>query len=209
MRIAKDVVAIVLAAGLSTRMNAPKMLLPWGESTVLQTVLSTLRAGGIEKMVVVLGAAEKEIHRLLNETPLPISRVTNPNFANGEMSDSLKIGVGSVSVENRAVLIALGDQPQIEAATVQAILERFQSEGSRLIVPSFNMRRGHPWLVEKSLWSDLNMLSPNFTMRDFFRKYNAEIDYLVVDTPSILQDLDTPEDYARYQSHADQGCGEG
>ncbi len=205
MRVA-DVVAIVLAAGMSTRMGAPKMLLPWKDSTVIQAVLSALHAAGIENIIVVLGAAEKEISDLLKQLPMNVLTASNPNYQNGEMTDSIKVGVAAAPVNARAALIALGDQPQIEVETIRAILLRYTQKRSSLIVPSYQMRRGHPWLVDRALWSDLFSLSPQFTMRDFMHKYSEKIDYLVVDTATILQDLDTPEEYARFRSEGDQGA---
>jgi len=74
-------------------------------------------------------------------------------------------------------------------------LSEVQSGAYDLIIPSFQMRRGHPWLVGRSLWPALNSLSEDQTMRDFLRQQQSNIHYLVVDTPSILQDMDTPEDY--------------
>lgn len=207
MRIANNVTAVILAAGMSTRMGSPKMLLRWNDSTVIQVVLTALHTAGIEHSIVVLGAAEKEISRLLEQLPFEVHRVHNPNYANGEMTDSIKIGMEAVPESIQAVLIALGDQPQIQGETIGAILSRYEQTHNRLIVPSYQMRRGHPWLVDRALWADLKSLSPQFTMRDFMRKHSAAIDYLTVDTPSILQDLDTPDEYARFQTPNDQGAG--
>ena len=65
-----------------------------------------------------------------------------------------------------------------------------------LIVPSFQKRRGHPWLVEQSFWSEILDLKPPATMRDFLQSHAGFIHYLPVYTPTVLKDLDTPEDYA-------------
>jgi len=65
----------------------------------------------------------------------------------------------------------------------------------KILMPSFQMRRGHPWLIQRDWWSEILSIEPPETLRDFFRRVNAEISYLEVDTPSIIRDLDTPEDY--------------
>jgi molybdenum cofactor cytidylyltransferase len=67
------------------------------------------------------------------------------------------------------------------------------------VVPSYRYRRGHPWLIDRTLWFELENLNPSFTLRDFLRKYQDEILYLDVDSPSVLQDLDTPQDYQQYK----------
>jgi len=64
-------------------------------------------------------------------------------------------------------------------------------------VPSFQMRRGHPWLVARPLWPEILALKPPESTRDFLAGHAHEIHYVNVDTPSILADLDTPEDYEK------------
>jgi len=188
--------AIVLAAGMSRRMGTPKMALPWKGSTVLGTVLDTLISAGIEKIIVVVGSARDLVEEIVSQNPAKIQIAFNPNYENGEMIDSIKVGLAAVDSDVEAVLIVLGDQPQMESTTVTGLIEVFQHRWSECIVPSYQMRRGHPWLIKRSLWKELQECGPGYIMRDFLRKYNHIIHYLVVDTPTILQDLDTPEDYA-------------
>ena len=57
------------------------------------------------------------------------------------------------------------------------------------------MRRGHPWLVGRDLWAEINQLHPPATMRDFLNRHLDETTFVEMETNSILQDLDTPEDY--------------
>jgi molybdenum cofactor cytidylyltransferase len=66
-----------------------------------------------------------------------------------------------------------------------------------LIVPSFERRRGHPWLVRRTLWHELLALESPASPRDFQNAHAAEIHYVNVETPTILADLDTPEDYRK------------
>jgi molybdenum cofactor cytidylyltransferase len=121
------------------------------------------------------------------------------------MLSSLQCGLQLLSTgeaEVEAALIGLGDQPQVQAGAVRQVWEAFQQQASRLIVPSFQMRRGHPWLVERSLWKELLELQPPRSPRDFLNQHAADIRYVEMDHPSILADLDTPQDYhnARPQS---------
>jgi molybdenum cofactor cytidylyltransferase len=59
------------------------------------------------------------------------------------------------------------------------------------------MRRGHPWLIARSLWSEILDLKQPASPRDFLTRHADEIHYINVDTPSVLADLDTPEDYEK------------
>jgi molybdenum cofactor cytidylyltransferase len=95
----------------------------------------------------------------------------------------------------QATLIGLGDQPQVEERSVRLVCETYSESRARLVVPSFQMRRGHPWLIARSLWNEILVLKPPQSARDFLNRYASEIRYANVDTPSILADLDTPQDY--------------
>jgi molybdenum cofactor cytidylyltransferase len=59
------------------------------------------------------------------------------------------------------------------------------------------MRRGHPWLVARALWNEILALRPPESPRDFLNRHAADINYVEVETSSILADLDTPEDYQK------------
>jgi molybdenum cofactor cytidylyltransferase len=189
--------AVVLAAGQSKRMGQHKMLLPWGKSTVIAHIISTLMDAGVEDIHIVVGGLRKQLTLVLQDYPLEI--IYNKDYRNGEMLTSVKLGIQSLQNEPEAALIVLGDQPQIYADIIQALFARYVSSNSQIIVPSYKMRRGHPLLIARSLWNSLLKLTPPMTLRDFLELNNELIDYLVVDNQSVVQDLDTPEDYLRYK----------
>lgn len=205
-----DVAAIILAAGLSRRMGQSKVLLPWSGTTVLGRVAEGLGQAGLTEILVVTGAqreqVEAEVARLSEQ--LPLRAVFNPQYERGEMLSSIQVGLAALARSERgtrgreetrdaAALIALGDQPQAQTETVTEILQAFQRSQASLIVPSFGNRRGHPWLVRSGLWDELLALRQPATARDFLERHSAEIDYVAVATPTILQDVDTPADYER------------
>lgn len=190
-----SVAAVVLAAGRSVRMGQPKMVLPWGDTTVIGRVVRVLRQARIQPVVVVTGGARQQVEAVLSGSEVQF--VYNSRFAQDEMLVSLQAGMCTLGGEVEAFLVVLGDQPQIELDTVQAILERYKARRAPLVVPSFKMRRGHPWLVERRLWRAILDLDPGNTMRDLLNMHADQIDYINVATPSVLRDLDTPEDYRR------------
>lgn len=185
--------AIILAAGQSKRMGRPKMLLPWGKLTVIEHVVVTFLNAGVEDIVVVTGGASEQVEQAIDR--YPVRKVHNSEYESGEMLSSLQRGLREMPEQSQATLIGLGDQPQIREESVRSICEAYRESKSNLIVPSFQMKRGHPWLVARSLWSQILALEPPETPRDFMNQYADEIRYVDVDTPSILADLDTPEDY--------------
>ena len=187
--------AIILAAGQSKRMGQPKMLLPWEDLTVIEHVVTTFLNAGIEEILIVTGASQAEVDKAVDR--FPVRRVHNPDYAAGEMLSSLQCGIRALSEQTQAALIGLGDQPQLQEGSVRAICEAYQDSKSGLIVPSFQMKRGHPWLVAQHLWSEILALKPPKTLRDFLNHHAQEIRYVKLDTPTILADLDTPEDYRK------------
>ncbi|MDP1545484.1 MAG: nucleotidyltransferase family protein [Anaerolineales bacterium] len=190
------ITAIVLAAGESKRMGEPKMLMPWGRSTVLQTVISTLQTAGIKDILVVTGGAREQVERLIGQT---VQTVYNEDYKKSEMLHSIQLGLAAKMREASAALICLGDQPQIERGSVRSVCDAFLKTKSRLVVPSYQMHRGHPWLVARALWDEILLMHEPETMRDFLNRHKDKIHYLNRDTPSILQDVDTPEDYLKYK----------
>lgn len=188
--------AVILAAGASRRMGQPKLVLPWGNTSVLGQVVSTLANAGATELVAVTGAAremvEAEIERLALDFPL--RGIYNPKHETGEMLSSLQTGLTALSPQVAASFVALGDQPQLSLQAARGILSAFERSGSRLIIPSWKMRRGHPWLVQRSLWPAILALPLAQTLRDFLLAHENEIEYVPADE-SIRKDLDTPEEY--------------
>ncbi len=190
--------AIVLAAGESLRMGRPKLVLPWGGTTVLGQVVATFATAGIEDILVVTGGGriqvEAEVARLAGQ--YPVRAIFNTGFEHGGMLSSIQVGLEALGPGVCAALIGLGDQPQIRQATVRQISAAFVKTESPLVIPSFQHRRGHPWLVARSLWPEILSLLPPATPSQFLNAQAAQIEYVLADE-SILKDLDTPEEYDR------------
>jgi len=197
-----NISAIILAAGKSIRMGQPKMLLPWGDTTVLGQVTMTFNKIGIADIIVVTGGdrevVEAEASRLAEV--LSVRSVYNPSFEQMGMMSSIQVGLASLPADCKAVLIGLGDQPQVEEKTLKDILEIFVTTGAGIIVPSYENRRGHPVLLGGVHRLELLNFNPQSSLRDFMKAHQEEI-YYVKAGASVLQDLDTPQDYQNYQGN--------
>lgn len=187
--------AVVLAAGLSTRMGKPKLLLPWGGVPMIEHVCRQVLAGGLDRVVVVTGAEAESIESAVSE--LPVETVFNPDYAHGEMLSSLQVGLRALGENIDACLIILGDQPEIEHQLIASLLRAYFEGRGQIIVPSYRERHGHPVLIDRAFWPELLALPPSSAPRDVVRAHRGAIYHLVVDTPSVLRDVDTPEDYRR------------
>jgi len=188
--------AIVLAAGKSSRMGVPKMTLPWGNSTVIGKVIITIQEAGLSNIQVVTGSNQKEVEDVLRG--FPVEFIFNPNFTDGDMITSVQEGLRSIRGKSEAALIVLGDQPQIEPHTIKVITECYYSTRCKIVVPSYQMHRGHPWLLKRTFWDEVLALKTTLTLRDYLNRHQDKIKYVNVNTPSIIQDLDTMEDYKSF-----------
>ena len=188
---------IILAAGMSRRMGQPKMLLPWGKVTVIEQVISVFMNAGPGDILVVTGGHREQIEEVISKHPVRI--IHNEAYANGEMLSSLQCGLRASKPQVEAALIALGDQPQVQEGSVQKVCDAFHETKSNIVVPSYQMRRGHPWLAARPVWDELLAMESPHSPRDFLNAHKDEIHYVNVDNASILADLDTPEDYQEWR----------
>lgn len=183
--------AVILAAGKSARMGQQKLLMPWGDTTVLGRVITVLRDSQIADIVLVTNSKTAA-----DISPDNLQIILNND---GEMLTSLQLGLRAVKPSAQAALICLGDQPQIEEGSVRSISAAYLKNQSSLVVPSYQMRRGHPWLAARTMWDEILSLEPGSSMRSFLNARAGEIEYVNLDTATVLQDLDTPEDYLKYK----------
>ena len=187
--------AVILAAGASRRMGQPKMLLPWGNTVIIQKVVSTLLSSGVTQPVMVTGRSAENIKQVIPTDSIIWAH--NPDYENTEMLQSLKIGLKVLPENASAFLIVLGDQPQIEVSIITQIIAAFKTNHAAITIPSYQFRRGHPWLVSREMLPELLALPADATLRQFLNAHADAIAYLNVDTPSVLMDLDTPADYEK------------
>jgi len=190
------ITALILAAGQSKRMGKPKMLLPWGETSVLEKVISTFKAAEVDDILVVTGGDRERVEALIRDSA---RTVFNPSYAKRDMLSSVQVGLTELRPQVEAVLVGLGDQPQVRERSVQLVIEAYRKSGASISVPSYRMRRGHPWLVARDHWDEILAMRSPASLRDFLSDHAGEIQYVEVDNDSILQDLDTPEDYLKFR----------
>lgn len=186
--------AIVLAAGESRRMGTGKLTLPFGDSTVLETVLQGLCDAGLEEITVVLGFRQEEITPLLSG--MNVGTVVNPHPEQGMLS-SIQCGIRNLRNDTEAFLVVPGDQPQLEVATIHALLHSTLVSNKSLFIPTYAGKRGHPLLVRTCWTADILALSLDGGLNRFVAAHPEAVEETPCASPGVLEDLDTPEDYTR------------
>lgn len=188
--------AIVVAAGLSTRMGQLKQLLPYGEHTVIEQVVSVLLASPVDEVLVVTGHEREAVETALAKWS--VRTVFNADYAEGEMLSSVQAGLRAVAAEAQAALLAVGDMPAIEGDVVAQLIQAYTAAGNNSVcIPSYQVRAGHPVLVPRLYWGAILSLPKGATLRSVLRAESTRVQWVVVDTPSVLRDMDTPADYQR------------
>ncbi|HEY3170830.1 MAG TPA: nucleotidyltransferase family protein [Thermoanaerobaculia bacterium] len=186
------IAGIVLAAGGSTRMGRPKMLLPFRGGTILSASVSALLDSWLERVVVVLGC---DAERIRSEAGLAhdprLSLVVNERWREG-MASSLRRGIEECS-DADAVLVALGDQPGLTTGRVRQVLSAFTPDRV-LVVPIHEGIPAHPVLFARRLFPELAALSGDVGAREVVRSHWNEALFIDVEP---LADIDTEEDYRR------------
>jgi len=170
-------------------MGFPKALLRYREETFLDT-LAGLFAARCSPVIVVLGAHAGRIRECALR---PATFVFNPDFERG-MTVSLQCGLRAAPPDTEGVLFTLVDHPAVAPSTIDALLA---APRALLRVPRLNGRRGHPVWFSRDLIPEFLALPETGAARDVVRAHTAETEFLDLDDPGILADIDDPAAYGR------------
>jgi molybdenum cofactor cytidylyltransferase len=187
------VAALVLAAGLSSRM-APKnkllAVLPNGKTMIAQTVDRILTSTA-SPIIVVVGHQEEQIRETLSGKNIRFVHASD--YADG-MAASLRAGVAALSDSIGAVLICLGDMPAVEKSSLDRIISAYDpAEGREIIIPIYDGLRGNPVLWGQRFFNDLRNLSGDAGARQILHKYMEYVSEVNTTSDAVLRDFDTAE----------------
>lgn len=192
--------AVVPAAGASVRMGQPKLLLPWGDSTILETTLDAWRTGGVKVVVVVVPPGQTELADLCWQAG---AEVVVPKQPPAEMKDSIRLALRHISThlrprEGDAWLVAPADLPQLSPIIIGRLLDEHLKDASAVRVPTIAGRWGHPVLFPWSLATKVGDLGANEGLNVLVEREGAvEVACDDIAAPTAFADVDTPEDYER------------
>ena len=193
--------AVVLAAGRSSRMGREKALLPFGRSTVLETILGALTAAGVLHVRVVLRPDLAEAARLAERRGAAV--VANPD-PEAEMLESIRLGAAALP-EVAAFFVWPVDHPAVSIPTVVRLAGEARRDA--VSIPTWRGRRGHPAIVGSDFRGALSRLPPGAGLRELWRvRRDAVIEVDVAD-PGVLANVNTPEDYEEARRLAEGGEG--
>ena len=191
------IAAIILAAGLSSRM-APhnKLLVADAAGTpMVARVADAVLASRARPVIAVLGHQAAEVSAAL--APRNITTVIAPDYANG-LSASLRAGLAALPPETDAVLVCLGDMPLITGALLNRLMSAYAPAlGHLIVVPTFHRQRGNPVLWDRRFFDEISALTGDRGARSLLPRHEAQIVQLEADEDAVLRDFDTLEPVIR------------
>ncbi|MFK7802837.1 MAG: NTP transferase domain-containing protein [Anaerolineae bacterium] len=198
--IKKNIFAVILAAGASSRMGTSKMALKWASTTVLETTISNVKGASVSDILLVTGGYLDLIQNLPGV--IETDQVHNPDYASGEMISSIKLALGYLQRSNGipdAVLVLPGDMPLISSQLIDQVAADWLESPHKIVAPVFGKQRGHPVIFPYSLFAEFETLPADASPRDLI-KANAHLLKLVpIDDHAVVVDVDTPAEYEKHR----------
>ena len=188
----RNVAAIVLAAGRSTRMGGPnKLLAEIDGKKLVRIVAEQALASKATDVIVVTGHQADLVEQAL--TGLNVKFVRNPDFAGG-LASSVKAGISAVSENADGAIVCLGDMPLISAKLIDQLIETFAPDRGQLIaLPVNDGRRGNPVLWSRRFFKELMTLDGDVGARHLIAKHAEAVAEVPVDGQGAFLDIDTPQ----------------
>lgn len=194
--------AVLLAAGAGSRLGGkPKALLELGGVPLIMRQLIALSGAGVDELVVVLGHHAPAIEAAIGQ--FPITLVHNPAPDEGQAS-SVRLGLQALSPRVDAVMVALADQPLIDAQDITALISAFRRRGDKsMVVPRVNApdgssAPGNPVMFDAALREQWLAGSAELSCRNWREKHPETVSWFDTDNQHYRLDIDTPEDLARF-----------
>ena len=183
--------ALIVAAGMSTRMGEFKPMLSIGSISVAQRIIATLHQSGVSKIVMVTGYNATALERHLAGNGIIFLR--NENYQTTQMFDSVKIGLDYLADKCDRVLFTPVDVPLFTAGTVKTILDA----GAELACPMCQGKQGHPILIASRLVPEILNDCGEMGLKGAMDRCSTPLVRIEVDDPGTIHDADTPEDFSQ------------
>jgi len=194
------VYAIILAAGASSRMGSPKQLLEWRSRPLLEHAVVNARSILSERVIVVLGAHAESIQTTVDLDG--VSSLVNSNWQEG-MASSIRAGVQALPESASAALILLCDQPLINAAHMQNLLNGWQQAPTRIVASQYHHSAGVPALFPAEFFEHLLTLKGDRGAKPILMKFEDSL--LKIPLPEAELDIDSAADFDHLTGHYSAG----
>ncbi len=188
--------AVVLAAGLSSRMGTNKLLAQIDGKPLLRKVVEAALKSSASPVIVVTGSEAEIVEATLSG--LTVSIMRNPDFRRG-LSTSLICGINAVPEECDGAVIMLGDMPAVPPELIDRLIAAFNPEdGREICVATYHNKRGNPILWSKQFFDEIRKLEGDVGAKSLIAKNQELVCEVEASDDGPLIDIDTPEALAAY-----------
>ena len=187
---------IILGAGASSRMGRPKLLLRWGDTTVIGHLIRQWQTLGAVQVAVVLRTNDASLAAELDRLDFPLrNRIENPQPERG-MFSSILCAANWKGWNNEIAVwaIVLGDQPHLRSETLCTVLEFHARYPAAVCQPEFGGHARHPVLLPRRGFRELEQTRAK-NLKIFLKKTSCPLVKCPIADPGLALDLDTPTDY--------------
>lgn len=181
--------ALILAAGSSSRMGQPKALLPLQDKPAILHCLTPLLHGSVHEIIVILGGGNEPAAAHLKDMSVKIMYNTIPN---SDMAKSVRLGLQAMAPQCGAALICLVDHPVVQPQTIKQIVNAALEQPEKIIIPTYEGRRGHPTLFPRQL---LQETYQGLHLQAIIQRHPERVVLLPVTDEGVVLEMDTPEEY--------------
>ncbi len=173
-------------------MGRSKQLLPLANKPAIHWCLDALLDSGLQDITVVLGPTGQEIAEHIKDYPVTTVWNNNPE---SDMAGSVKVGLQALTNAS-AILIVPVDHPLATSSTIKKLIDTHSRHPDKIIIPTYDNRKGHPTLFPKSIIDELSTLP---TLRDIMHKDAQRVHLVKVEDEGVMLNITTPDEYKKIQ----------
>jgi molybdenum cofactor cytidylyltransferase len=189
--------AVILAAGLSSRMGRTKALLEAAHGdTFLARIVRSLNDAAVHDVLVVVGHERERIIDVIRRDRIPAEIVVNERYREGQRSSVIAALDVIERPGVRAMMLTLVDVPLFTAATASAVLDRYRATSALVVRPVRGQQHGHPIVIDRALFDAIRKSDPSAGIKPVVRGHVSAAGDVPIDDDGAFVDVDTPERYA-------------
>jgi len=192
---------IILAAGMSSRMGRPKLLIEIDGEPIILKVTAAAAESGLDRVTLVIGPGREDLITVLKRSRVTRdpSIIINPRPEQG-MSSSMRLGISSINPLARGSMILLGDQPRITPGIIDSLLRIFLQQKDKIVVPTVRSRRTTPVIFPASLFPELMRVTGDQGGRELLKHHSDQVVEIEMGDDYDDSDVDSPEDLERIKN---------
>jgi molybdenum cofactor cytidylyltransferase len=191
------IVALLSAAGMSTRLGRNKLLLSFKGKPLIAHAVDTLLGSAVDEIIVILGYEADQVRAAVGKRRVRF--VENPDYSEG-LRSSVRAGFAAIPPHTSAIMIYLADQPLLEPAEVDFLIRAFAEAcktGKSIVVPFFRGQRGNPVIVNSSYQASILAIAGDIGCRRVIKQNPDQVLMVEMETDHVVRDIDTIEEYER------------